>query len=56
MIKNGDFNQFDYGDIEINRNHYGTDTPPPYDLTKISAPDLYIYIAQQAMKRPLVKI
>lgn len=38
MMRNGGFNQFDYDDIEMNRKIYGSDTPPAYDLTKITAP------------------
>ena len=29
------FNMFDYGSKRKNREHYGTDEPPEYDLTKI---------------------
>lgn len=38
MIRNGDFSRFDYEDAEMNRRMYGRDTPPPYDLTQITAP------------------
>lgn len=38
MIRNGEFNQFDYENARMNREIYGTNSPPPYDLTKITAP------------------
>lgn len=38
MIRNGDFNQFDYRDKKKNREVYGRDTPPPYNLSRITAP------------------
>lgn len=38
MIRNGEFNQFDYDSVKMNRKIYGGDTPPPYDLSKITAP------------------
>lgn len=38
MIINGDFSQFDYRDVKKNREVYGSDSPPPYNLTAITAP------------------
>lgn len=38
MILNGDFSQFDYRDKKKNHEVYGRDTPPPYNLTAITAP------------------
>lgn len=38
MIIYGDFSLFDYEDAEMNRKMYGRDTPPPYNLSAITAP------------------
>lgn len=38
IIRNGVFRQFDFEDRRTNRKVYGTDTPPAYDLTKVTAP------------------
>lgn len=38
MILNGDFSLFDYRDKKKNQEAYGRDTPPPYNLTAITAP------------------
>ncbi|EFA01620.1 lipase 1 [Tribolium castaneum] len=43
LIKNGGFSQFDFGSKEKNKEIYGTDTPPAYDLSKISAPVAVYY-------------
>merc|ERR1719362_522470 len=33
-----DFRRFDYGDAEKNRNHYGTDVPPQYNISGLKIP------------------
>lgn len=38
QIHNGDFRQYDYENQRINMNMYGSDTPPSYNLTQITAP------------------
>lgn len=38
MIIYGDFSLFDYENAQMNRKMYGRDTPPPYNLTAITAP------------------
>lgn len=45
MILNGDFSQFDYRDKKKNQEVYGRDTPPPYNLTKITAP-VHLYFSK----------
>lgn len=35
--------QFDYDNVTINREVYGTDKPPPYDLSKVTASVNLIY-------------
>ncbi|RZB77476.1 Abhydro lipase domain containing protein, partial [Asbolus verrucosus] len=42
QIKHGGFSQFDFG-AEENMKKYGTETPPPYDFSKISAPVAVYY-------------
>ncbi|XP_031625879.1 lipase 3-like [Contarinia nasturtii] len=37
-IRNGGFRQFDYENKRMNEKVYGRDTPPEYDLAKITAP------------------
>jgi len=37
------FNMFDYGSKRKNREHYGTDEPPEYDLTKIQKVPISLY-------------
>lgn len=38
IIRNGVFRQFDFEDKRTNRQVYGTDAPPAYDLSKVTAP------------------
>lgn len=38
MIRHKEFRQFDYDSERINRRIYGQSTPPPYNLTAITAP------------------
>lgn len=38
MVRNGEFNLFDYENEETNMRMYGQDTPPAYNLTQITAP------------------
>lgn len=38
MILKGGFSQFNYDNIFVNLRHYGRLSPPPYDLSKITAP------------------
>ncbi|XP_044254103.1 lipase 1-like [Tribolium madens] len=42
LIQNGGFSQYDFGK-DKNNEIYGTDTPPAYDLSKISAPVAVYY-------------
>eukprot|EP00020_Sapocribrum_chincoteaguense_P006877 CAMPEP_0170737278 /NCGR_PEP_ID=MMETSP0437-20130122/4044_1 /TAXON_ID=0 /ORGANISM="Sexangularia sp." /LENGTH=371 /DNA_ID=CAMNT_0011075659 /DNA_START=3 /DNA_END=1118 /DNA_ORIENTATION=+ len=34
-VRSGDFAAFDWGSAAANREHYGTDTPPQYDLSQV---------------------
>lgn len=43
MIRNGEFNLFDYDDKKTNMRMYGRETPPAYDLTQITAPASLYY-------------
>lgn len=38
LIRNGGFRQFDYENKKINRQVYGRDTPPEYNLTLVTTP------------------
>ncbi|XP_069136610.1 gastric triacylglycerol lipase-like [Argopecten irradians] len=38
MIRSKQFQKYDYGSPEANKQHYGQDTPPLYDVTKVTAP------------------
>lgn len=38
MIRDGGFHQYDYENVRINRQMYGSDKPPAYDLAQITAP------------------
>ncbi|XP_055311150.1 lipase 3-like isoform X1 [Sitodiplosis mosellana] len=38
LIRNGGFRQFDYESKKINQEVYGRDTPPEYDLARVTAP------------------
>lgn len=38
FIRSGGFNQFDYDSKKLNQRFYGSDTPPPYDLSQVSTP------------------
>lgn len=38
LIRNGGFRQFDYENKKLNRQVYGRDTPPEYNLTLITTP------------------
>lgn len=38
LIRSGGFHQYDYENKKDNQRAYGSDTPPAYDLTKITAP------------------
>ncbi|KAL0215622.1 hypothetical protein P9112_007806 [Eukaryota sp. TZLM1-RC] len=44
LVKNslGKFQYFDYGNTELNLLHYGSSTPPMYDLTKVTTP-IYLW-------------
>lgn len=37
-VRSGGFNKFDFDDKKTNRKIYGSDTPPAYELSKITAP------------------
>lgn len=43
MKMSGQFQPFNYGDVEINRLIYGISTPEPYNLTKTTVPVTIIY-------------
>lgn len=45
MARSGGFNQFDYDNKRINREKYGRDTPPPYNLTKATTP-IHLYYSK----------
>lgn len=45
LIRSDAFNQYDYENKQINREKYGQDTPPPYNLTKITAP-IHLYYSK----------
>lgn len=38
LIRNGGFRQFDYESKRMNRKIYGRDSPPEYNLTRVTAP------------------
>ena len=38
LIRSGGFRQFDYDNEEMNQEAYGRDTPPEYNLTRVTAP------------------
>lgn len=38
LIRNGEFRQFDYDSKQTNLAFYGKDTPPEYDLTRVTTP------------------
>lgn len=38
FMRSKEFHQFDYDNRWTNKRIYGRDTPPPYNLTKITAP------------------
>ncbi|KAL3082867.1 hypothetical protein niasHS_010669 [Heterodera schachtii] len=42
MRNSGKMQMFDFGDKRINRKHYGQDSPPLYNLSRISVP-IYLY-------------
>lgn len=42
LAASGKFQQFDYDDKKLNLKHYGQETPPEFDLKKVSA-DIYTY-------------
>lgn len=37
-LNNDTFEHFDFGSPEVNLEHYGIETPPPYDLSQVVAP------------------
>ncbi|XP_055311059.1 lipase 3-like isoform X2 [Sitodiplosis mosellana] len=43
LIRDGGFRQFDYEDKKVNQKIYGSDTPPPYNLTQINVPVHFIH-------------
>lgn len=42
LIRSGKFQQFDYDDVDLNKKKYGQETPPEFDVSKITA-DIYTY-------------
>lgn len=44
MIREGNIRKYDYGDEEENRKHYGTPTPPSYEMSRIPN-DLPLFLA-----------
>ncbi|KAL3266972.1 hypothetical protein HHI36_011121 [Cryptolaemus montrouzieri] len=49
---NGNFQEYDYG-MEGNLAHYGTETPPFYNLTHIKVPIYLMYAANDYMTGPI---
>lgn len=44
LIRTGKFQQFDYDDAYLNTVHYGNETPPEFDLSRVSV-DINIYLS-----------
>jgi len=42
FVNTGRFQKFDYGSAELNQQHYGQPTPPPYNLSNIQTP-IYMF-------------
>ena len=38
LFDHGNFQAYDYGSAKLNQQHYGQNTPPLFDLTKIRVP------------------
>lgn len=38
IMKSGEFTKFDYENKRLNREKYGSDTPPLYNLTQVTTP------------------
>lgn len=38
QVRDGSFRQFDYDDVAMNREKYGRDSPPEYDLSQVTVP------------------
>ncbi|XP_065168113.1 lipase member K-like [Atheta coriaria] len=49
IMQTSKFAALDYKDPAMNQEHYGSDTPPEYDLSKIDIPTTLIYALNDAM-------
>lgn len=38
QVRDGSFRKFDYDDVKINQEKYGSDKPPEYDLSQVKIP------------------
>lgn len=38
LVRDGGFRKFDYDDVKINQEKYGSDKPPEYDLSRVTVP------------------
>uniref|UniRef100_T1J448 Lipase n=1 Tax=Strigamia maritima TaxID=126957 RepID=T1J448_STRMM len=52
LITNGGLNKFDYG-LTKNKEVYGQDFPPEYDVGKVTAPVILVHAANDALSDPL---
>lgn len=55
IMQTSKFAALDYKDPAMNQEHYGSDTPPEYDLSKIDIPTTLIYALNDAMATKKVK-
>ncbi|XP_060080217.1 gastric triacylglycerol lipase-like [Ylistrum balloti] len=46
MIRSKEFKKYDYGSVSANKKHYGQDTPPAYNVTKVTTP-VVLYWAEK---------
>jgi len=52
MVQSNLFNKYDYGTKEENERHYGTPTPPIYDLSKMITPTVLFWGANDWLADP----
>ena len=55
-MKIENFCAFDYGNAEDNQAHYGQDTPPDYDLTKVTTPVALYWSEADWLAQPAVSL
>jgi pimeloyl-ACP methyl ester carboxylesterase len=48
-VHTNNFRKYDWGSAEVNREHYGRDEPPNYDLTKFAVPTALFMGAKDAL-------